>query len=148
MRTHPLETKEGHVRTPKEMDRVGGTHYLETADGGTSQTRKEIDQARGTHFLETAREGQVRTRKEIDRASGTHSLKTAEGGTSQDTTERNRLRERHSLPGDHRGRDKSGHGKKLTERGALTPWRPQKEEQVRTRKETGQARGTHSLETS
>jgi len=51
--------------------------------------------------------------KETDRSRGTHILETAEGGTSQDT-EGNRQTKGHSLPGDHRGRDKSGHRKKLT----------------------------------
>jgi hypothetical protein len=43
--------------------------------------------------------------------------------------------EEHSLSGDGRGRDKSGHGKKETERGALTDLRRQRERPVRTRKE-------------
>ena len=46
------------------------------------------------------------------------------------------------------GRDKSRHGKKQTEQGALTSWRPHREGQVRIRKETDRARGTHSLETA
>jgi len=47
------------------------------------------------------------TRKESERARGTHWLETAEGGTS-------------------------GHAKKVTESGALTLWRPQREGLVRT----------------
>ena len=54
----------------------------------------------------------------------------------------------HSLPGDCGGGDKSGHRKKVTEQGALTPWRPQRGGQVRTQKESDQARGTHILETT
>jgi len=69
----------------------------------------------------------------------------AEGGTSQDT-KRNQASKGHSLPGDSRGRDKSGHQKKLTKQEALTFWRQQREEQVRIPKETKQARGTHILE--
>ena len=34
----------------------------------------------------------------------------------------------------------------MTKQGALTPWRWQREGQVRTWKESDQARGTHSLE--
>src|SRR5579863_10386244 len=45
----------------------------------------------------------------------------------------------HSQTGDHRGKDKSGHRKKATERGALTNWRPQREGQARTRKESDRA---------
>ena len=57
-------------------------------------------------------ERQVRARKEKedDQARGTHFLETTE-------------------------RDKSGHRRKQTERGALTPLRPQREGQVRTQKE-------------
>jgi len=60
--------------------------------------------------------------------------------------ERKQLSKGHSQTGDSRGRDKSGHRKKLTEQGALTNWRPQREGQIRTQKETDQARGTHRLE--
>ena len=41
-----------------------------------------------------------------------------------------------------------GHRKKPTNQGALTDWRPQREGQVRTQKETNQPRGTHFLETT
>jgi hypothetical protein len=93
------------------------------------------------------REGQVKTWKESDRARRTHELETVSGGTSQDT-ERIRLRKVHSRTGDRIGRDKSGHGKNPTERGTLTLWRPHREGQVRTRKESDRARGTHSLESA
>jgi hypothetical protein len=59
------------------------------------------------------REGKVRTQKESDRTRGAHFLKTREGGTHQDTKKKG-LSERYSLSGPHRGRDKSGHGKKVT----------------------------------
>jgi len=42
----------------------------------------------------------------------------------------------HSLSGDHRERYKSGNAKKAAGRGALTNWRPQREAQVRTQKES------------
>jgi len=61
---------------------------------------------------------------------------------------KNMTEQGHSHPGDHRGRDKSGHRKKVTKQGALTNWRPQKEGQVRTWKESNQARGTYTLETT
>ena len=86
------------------------------------------------------------TQKQTDRARGTHQLKTAEGGTCEDM-EINQPQEGHSLPGDCRGRGLSGHGKKPTERGALTSWKRQREGLVRTRKESNRARGTYSLET-
>ena len=62
------------------------------------------------------REGQVRTRKESNQARHTHRLEMAEGGTSQDT-ETKRPSNVHSLPGDGRGRDKSGHRNKATKQG-------------------------------
>ena len=69
----------------------------------------------------------------------------AEGGTCQDT-ERNRPSDAHSLSRDSRGRDSSGHGKKATEKRALTSWRRQREGFVRTRKETDRMTRTHFLE--
>jgi hypothetical protein len=71
----------------------------------------------------------------------------AEGGTCQDT-EKTRPSEEHSLSGDSRERDLSDHGKKLTERGALTLWGQQREGLVGTRKEIDQARDTHVLKTA
>ena len=65
---------------------------------------------------------------------------------SQDT-ERKQLSKGNPHPGDHRGRDRSGHRKKATERGTLTNWKPQREEQVITWKESNQVRSTHKLET-
>jgi len=62
--------------------------------------------------------------------------------------ERNQLSKGHSQTGDHIRRDRSGHRKKLSKQGALTNWRPHWEGQVRTQKETDQARGAHQLETA
>src|SRR6267142_1062820 len=90
------------------------------------------------------REGQVRTLKETEHARGTHSLSSAQGGSSQDT-ERNRACEGHSLSIERTGTVKSGHQKKPSARGALTNYRAQREDQVRTLTETEYARGTHSL---
>ena len=75
-------------------------------------------------------EGQVRTWKE----------------SGQEGTLRKQPSKAHSPTGDGRGRDKSGHRKKVTKQGALTNWRWQREGQVRTRKESDQARHTHFLE--
>jgi hypothetical protein len=122
----------GQVRTRNESDRARGTHQLETAWEGQVRTWNESDRSRGTHILETA-SGEVRTRKESDQARGTHILETASGGTSQDT-ERIRPSEGYSPTGDGIGRDKLGHGKNPTKRGALTNWRRHQEGQVRTRK--------------
>ena len=103
---------------------------------------------RGTLTLwRRQREGRVRTLKETNRARHTHYLETAEGGTCHDTAT-NRASKAHSRPGDGRGRDLSGHGRKPTEQGALTTWRQQREGHVRARKETDRARHTHFLETA
>jgi len=50
--------------------------------------------------------------------------------------ERTQLSKEHPLPGDGRGRDNLGNGKKVIEQGALTIWRQQREEQVGTWKES------------
>jgi len=72
-------------------------------------------------------------------------LESTEGETSQDT-ETNRASKGHSPTGECRGRDKSGHRYKPSKQGGLTNWRSQRERQVRTQKQTEQARGTHHLE--
>ena len=93
-----------------------GTHSLEKAEGGTKSGygKKATDQGVLT-LWRPHKEGQVRTRKETDQAMRTHALETVQGWTSRNT-ERNRLSDAHSPPGDRTGRDKSGHGKKPTER--------------------------------
>jgi len=58
------------------------------------------------------------------------------------------MNEGHSHSGEHRWMDKSGHGRKLSESGTLTNWRVQMDKQVRTQKESEQARGTHFLEST
>ena len=135
--------REGQVRTRKESDRAMGTYILETESGGTSQNTERIQPSEGhSHtgdgigrdklghgknptgrgaltYWKPHREGDVRTRKKSDRARGTHILETKSGGTSQDK-KRNRPSEGHSHPGDHIGRDKSGHATKPADRRALT----------------------------
>ena len=139
-----------HVRTRKETDRARRTHKLETAEGGTCQDperdrpsevhsrpgdsrgrnlsgdRKKPTKRGALTVWKRQRKGLVRTRKETDQAMRTHILETAEGVTRQDT-ERNRPSNAHSHPGDGRGSDSSGHGKKPTEQCVLTPWRRQRE---------------------
>ena len=162
--------REGLVRTWKEIDRSRGTHSLETAEGGACQDI-ERNRLREGHSLPGDGRGRdlsghgnksteqraltlwrrqkeeiVRIRKETNRAKCTHSLEKAEDGICQDM-ERNPPSE-----GTHnlemiKGRGLSGHGKKPTSRGALTPCKQQREGLVTTRKETDQARGTHPLET-
>jgi len=138
---------------------VRGTHFLESADGRTSQDTEGIQASEG-HSLPGERrqmgksghgrnpsergaltnwraqmDGQVRTRKESKRVRGTHELESADGRTSQDT-EGIQASEGHSQTGEHRWTDKSGHGRNLSERGALTTWRAQMDGQVKTWKES------------
>ena len=107
---------------------------------------KPTDRGALTHWRRQ-REALVRIRTETDRARCTHFLKMAEGGTCQDT-ETNRPTKAHSPTGDSKGRDLSGHGKKSTDRGALTCWSRQREVLVRTREKTDLLRCTHSLDTA
>ena len=92
------------------------------------------------------REGLVRTQKEGNRVTGTHKLETAEGRTCQDM-ERNQPSDGHSLPGGHRGRELSGSGVSVTERGAHILGTAEGGTRQDT-KESNQASGTHSLDTA
>jgi hypothetical protein len=145
---------EGQVRTRKDFEQAKGTHVLESADRGTSEDTERIQASEGHsrtgerrprhksgHGMNPSErgaptdwraqtKGQVRTRDESERARGTHFLESADRETNQDM-ERIRASEGHSLPGKCRPRDKSGHGKNPSERGALTSWRAQTEGQVR-----------------
>ena len=139
--------REGQFRTRKGSNRAKWTHWhhLETAEG---QVRiwKESEQAICTHELDTAKGWINRDMEESDRARPTHELDTTEGETSQDM-DRKGPSDANSLAGDGR-RDESGYGRKVTEWCALTLWRRQREQQVRIRKESDQARHTHFLETA
>ena len=90
--------------------------------------------------------GLVRTRKT---AAGqqAHQLETAEGETCQDM-KRKWPSDGHSPTGYRRGRDLSGHKKKVTEGRVLTSWEPQRERLVRTQRECDRERGTHFLVTT
>jgi len=112
------------------------------------RTGKEgSEQVKGTHFLESA-EKQVSTVKESEteeaRPKSTHTLER-DGSTRQDAK---KASEGHSQTGEGRERDVSGHGNKLSERGALTSWRAEREKQVITQKQSGRAAGTHELESA
>ena len=110
-----------------------------------SRHRKKPERCALT-FWRPHRKIQVMT--ETNRQSEAHSqTETARRGTSQDT-ESNRQSEAYSRPGDHIERNKSGQGKKPPDGGALTLWRPHREERVNTRKEADRARHTYILETS
>ena len=127
--------KKGKGQDTAERDRGRDAHFLETAEGGTSQIterkrpsvrysrpgdhrgrhksghEKEATERRGLTDWRPHRERQVKAQKESDQA------------------------ERHSRSGDHGGGYKSEHEKEATKRGALTLWRPQ-EGQFSTWKES------------
>jgi hypothetical protein len=68
---------------------------------------------------------------ESDRAEATDQLDMVEEGACQDTlAERKQQSKRYSQTGDGRGRDLSGHGKKMVDREALTLWRGWRERLV------------------
>ena len=162
--THQLENAQGGTNQDTETirpteahslpeDRTGrdkSGHGKNTTDRAHSPTRgrtwrdksghrkNPIDRGPLTNWR-PHREVQIRTWKESDRPRPTHFLETEQGGTSQDT-EIIRPTEAHSRPGDRTGRDKSGHGKNPTDRGPLTLWRPHREGQVRTPKESDRPR--------
>ena len=140
--------RERLVRTRKEIDRASGTHFLETAEGGTCQDTERNRPSEGYSLPGNGRERNlsghgkkptkqgaptswrwqrerlVGTQKGTDQTRGTHQLETAEVRTCQDT-ERSRLSEGNSLP-------RPGHGRGL----------------VRIRKEASRAKCTHQLETA
>src|SRR5437879_5034517 len=128
-----MRASEGHSRPgePRHRDKLGH--------------RKNMSQRGALTSWRAQTQRQVRTRKECEQARGTHVLESPDTETSQDT-ERMRASEGHSRPGEPRHRDKSGHGRNASQRGALTNWRAQTQRQVRTRKECEPARGTHVLE--
>ena len=139
----------GGIGDDTEKDRPTKAHSPSGDGRGkdlSGHGKKSTDRGALTNWRRQ-REGIVRTRKEIDQPRRTHILETEEGGNCQDT-KRNRPTEAHSHSGDGRGRDLSGHGKKSIDRGALTPWRRQREGLVRTRKGIDRPRHTHKLETA
>src|SRR6267142_1035656 len=89
-----------------------GTHFLLSAEGGTSQDAERNLANNELADCRARREGQVRTPK-----------KPSDRGDSQTD--------------ECIGRDESGHQRKQNEQGALTCYRAQTEKQVRTKKETG-----------
>jgi len=100
----------GQLRLQKDSNWAWGTHFLEMAEGWTSQNMdtKITNQAKGHSHPGNSRE----------RDKSEHGRK--------------QLREGHSHPGDGRRRDKLRHGKKATKKGALTYWRWQMDRHVRT----------------
>jgi hypothetical protein len=124
--------KSGHQ---KELWGLQG-HSHPVKHRGTSQDTEKTERARVLTVCRPQRKGQVRTPKETEQARDTHVLSTTEEGTSQDT-ERNEGSEGHSPTVKQRGRDKSRHRKKPSERGPLTSCQAQREGQVRILKEGG-----------
>ena len=87
------------------------------------------------------------TQIETDEARRTHVLETAERGTCKDT-ERIRMSKAHLLSGGGRGWDLSEHGKTPSKKRCTHQLETVGKGLIRTRKETDQARCTHSLGTS
>jgi len=100
-------------------------------------TQKASRYKKEVHFLKNADRKEHVSAPKIDKQleGVLTSCRRQKKGQSQDM-KGNRLREENSLAGDLRGSNKSEHGKKATQRMALTFWRPQREGQVRTWKES------------
>ena len=134
----------GHIKKPTDQSALTNWRWPRE---GLVRTWKETGRARHTHQLGTAEEGTCQDMERNPLTEAHSHSGDGRGGTCQDT-EKNRPTEAHSHPGDGRGRDLSEHRKQLTNQGALTSWRQQRERLVRTWKETDQPRHTHILETA
>ena len=88
------------------------------------------------------------TQTERNQPSGVHSRPGDSRWRDLSGQGKTRPSKAHSLPGGGRGRNLSGNRKKPTDRGTLTNWRWQREELVRTQKETDRPRHTYGLETT
>ena len=101
----------GHRKKPTNQPTKGHSPTGDHRGRDMSGHRKKPTNQGALTLWRPQREGHVRTQKETNQPRGTHKLETTEGGTCQDT-ERNQPTKGHSPPGDHRGRDMSGHRKK------------------------------------
>ena len=133
-REHRGRDKSGYRKKPSEQ---GALTSWRAQRGGQVRIQKETDQARSTHFLEMA-EGGTSQDMEGEQPSKGCSLPGDPRGRDKWDMEKNQPNKGHSLSGEPRGRDKSGHRKKLAEQWALTDCRPQWEGQVRTQKGSDQ----------
>jgi hypothetical protein len=70
----------------KGSKQVRGTHFLKSAERGTSQDSKRKWASKG-HSHSKEHIGQVETRKESKQARGTHILESAEVGHQKKATE-------------------------------------------------------------
>ena len=131
----------GHGKNPTERGALTNWRWQRE---GLVRTWKASKQTSLTYWRPQMG-GLVRARTETDRRRRAHILETEEVVTYQDM-ERNRESEVHLRSGDGRGSNLSGHGEKVTDRGALTFWRRQREGLVSTRKRTDQTRHAHFLD--
>ena len=154
----------------KECGRARGTHFLENRRGGdkSGHGKKARGQGKLTNWgpereetsqgMDRKREGEGNSRpgghrkrdsrdterKQLRKENSHPGDRRVKGGTSKDI-KRKQPRKGNSHPGEWKGRLKSGRGKEVTGQGPLTTWRPQREVQFRSWKESGRARGTHIL---
>ena len=133
----PRDRRVALVKTRKEGDRTSCTHQLETGEGEISQDTDRMDSTRDTHQLETAERGTCED-TEIKSPSEGHSL--SEDRRGRDCQNKATPSEWHSPTGVREGRNLSGHRKEVTQRGALTNSRPQREGLIRAVKESDRVR--------
>jgi hypothetical protein len=124
----------GRDMSGQESEQAKGTHFLQSAGGGSSQNREiKLAEPVALTSYRARREGQVRAWKERERARGTHELESAEGGLSQ-AKDRKKPSEWQLQTGEQSRGDKLERRKKPSQREALTVWRSQKEGQSGGRK--------------
>ena len=101
---------------------------------------------RGSHFLETAEGGTCQNTERSDRTRGTHSLETVGGGICQDMG-RKPPSERHPRTKNGRGSYLSEHGIKTFKREHSLPGNGRRKN-MSGQKESDQSGDTHCLETA
>ena len=142
---------EEHVSTHKESGRASGTNFLETADKKTWSGHRKKAPKRGTlTSWRSQREGPIRSSRKCDKVRGTHFLKTVDGGKVKSSKKEisrealtscrpeggvqvreqkkdNHAKVTHSLKTAEEGASQGLKTYKVTEPGALTLWRPERE---------------------
>jgi hypothetical protein len=131
----------------KQSGRPRGTHPLKNADGETTQSMETIRASEG-YSLSGERRRRGNSETETIRASKGHSLSGERRQRDKSGYGTIQVSEAFSLAGERRQRAPSEYGSNRSERGALTDWRAPTEEQVRTRKQSEQAKGAHQLESA
>ena len=129
----------GHGRVSQDIDRKKGRKEgaltLWRGEGGTTQDKKKANERGALTLWEAKKRRQVRHIKRGSGEGATYKLERAEKGTCRDM-KRKQESGVHSPSEERRAGNQPGHGKKASERGALTSWKACGEEQVIKKKES------------